>query len=206
MPRPILLVAVAATLALAPTPTTAQQPTQPPLPANGWRLDYTHSAVTFRVRHLGISWVNGRFTSWQGALIYDPGNPTAASVSATIATSSVNTENERRDADIRSGNYMAVDSFPQMSFVSTRVAKVDDTHLRVTGDLTIRGVTRQVILETEILGMLEGPRSRRVAFSATTLINRSDFGVVFNRLMDGAAIVGEEIRITIDIEANQPIG
>jgi len=175
-----------------------------PLPANGWRIDMAHSSVAFRVRHLGISWVNGRFTRWSGELVFDPANPTAASVSARIATSTVNTENERRDNDIRSGNYLAVDSFPEMVFVSKRVEKVDDTHLRVIGDLTIRGVTKQVTLDTEILGSMAGQRGKRMAFTATTTINRMDYGVTFNGLMEGAQIVGNEIRITIDIEATQP--
>jgi polyisoprenoid-binding protein YceI len=93
-----------------------------------------------------------------------------------------------------------------MKFVSRRVEKVDDTHLKITGDLTIRGVTRSVVLDTEMLGMLPGQRSRRVAFTATTVIDRNNFGVSFNRLMEGAAIVGAEVQITIDIEAIQPVG
>lgn len=198
-----LAVLFAAGIPSAAAQQPGQQP-QPPLPPNGWRIDLSHSAVTFRVRHLGISWVNGRFNTWQGELVFDPADPTAASVSARIATNSVNTENERRDADIRSGNYLAVDSFPEMSFVSKRVEKVDDTHLRVIGDLTIRGVTRSVTLDTEITGTLPGARGRRIAFTASTTINRMDFGVAFNRLVEGAQVVGTDVRITIDIEAIQP--
>jgi len=183
-----------------------QQPQQqPPLPPNGWRIDMGHSAINFRVRHLGIAWVNGEFRQWQGELIYDPARPEASSVTARIQTASVNTNNERRDNDIRSGNYLAVDSFPEMTFVSRQVQRVDDTHLRITGDLTLRGVTRQVVLETEITGTITQTRARRVAFTATTAINRHDFGVVFNRVVEGAQVVGDEIRITIDIEAIQPI-
>jgi polyisoprenoid-binding protein YceI len=207
MPRITKLALLTLLLTAALTaPGAQQQPAQPPLPPNGWRIDMAHSAVTFRVRHLGISWVNGRFTSWQGDLVFDPANPTGASVTARIATNSVNTQNERRDADIRSGNYLAVDSFPEMTFTSRRVEKVDDTHLRITGDLTIRGVAKSVVLDTEILGLLPGQRARRVAFTATTTIDRMDYGVVFNRLLEGAQIVGNEVRITIDIEATQPVG
>lgn len=207
MPRITKLALLTLLLTAALTaPGAQQQPAQPPLPPNGWRIDMAHSAVTFRVRHLGISWVNGRFTSWQGDLVFDPADPTGASVTARIATNSVNTQNERRDADIRSGNYLAVDSFPEMTFTSRRVEKVDDTHLRITGDLTIRGVTKSVVLDTEILGLLPGQRARRVAFTATTTIDRMDYGVVFNRLLEGAQIVGNEVRITIDIEATQPVG
>lgn len=182
-----------------------QGPPQPPLPPNGWRIDMVHSAVGFRVRHLGISWVNGQFKTWAGELIYDPANPEGASVTAHIQTNSVDTGAERRDNDIRSGNYLAIDSFPEMSFTSRRVEPVDATHLRITGDLTLRGVTRPVTLETEITGQMNGQRAKRVAFTATTTINRMDFGVAFNRLVEGAQVVGTEVRITIDIEAIQPV-
>jgi len=186
-------------------PPGAQATPPPPLPPNGWRVDPAHSAVSFRVRHLGISWVNGQFRTWTAELVYDPANPEAASVTARIQTGSVNTNHERRDADIRSGNYMAVDSFPEMTFVSRRVQRVDATHLRVMGELTLRGITRPVTLEAEVLGAMPGQRQRRIAFTATTAINRHEFGVSFNRLLEGAQIVGDEVRITIDIEATQPV-
>lgn len=206
--------------ALTPIAAAAQQPAPPagapqgptpgaqaqaPLPPNGWRLDPGHSAVSFRVRHLGISWVNGEFRQWSMDLVYDPANPVAASVTAHIQTASAYTNNDRRDNDIRSGNYLAVDSFPEMTFVSRSVQVVDPTHLRIAGDLTLRGVTKPVILDTEITGALNGRRAKRVAFTATTTINRHDFGVNLNGLMEGAQVVGDEVRITIDVEAVQPI-
>lgn len=183
------------------------QPQTPPapLPPHGWRLDPGHSAVSFRVRHLGISWVNGQFRTWTADIIYDPANPAAASVTARIQTSSVNTNHERRDNDIRSGNYLAVDSFPEMTFVSRRVERIGPDRLRVHGDLTLRGVTRPVTLDTEVTNVLPGQRARRIAFTATTTINRHDYGVTMNRLVEGAQVVGDDIRITIDIEATQPV-
>ena len=188
-----------------PPPQGGPQQQQAPLPPNGWRIDMGHSAVKFRVRHLGLSWVNGEFRTWTGELVYDPANPTAASVTAHIQTASVNSNNERRDNDARSANYLAVDSFPEMTFVSRRVEQVDPTHLRVTGDLTLRGVTRPVTLDTEVSTVLNSQRGKRIAFTATTTIQRQDYGVVFGRLTEGAQVVGDEIRITIDIEAIQPI-
>jgi len=182
-----------------------QQQPQVPLPPNGWRVDMGHSAVNFRVRHLGISWVNGEFQRWAADLVYDPANPATASVTARIQTASVFSNSERRDNDIRSGNYLAVDSFPEMTFVSRRVEVVDATHLRISGDLTLRGVTRPVTLDTEVSSTLSGQRGKRIAFTATTTINRHDYGVVFNRMTEGAQVVGDEIRITIDIEAIQPV-
>ena len=194
---------------IIPSALSAQQPGAPqqqaPLPPNGWRVDPGHSAVHFRVRHLGISWVNGEFKLWNADLVYDPAHPEASSVTAHIQTASVNTDNDRRDNDIKSGNYMLVDSFPEMTFVSRQVEKVDSTHLRIHGDLTIRGVTKPVILDTEITGALNGSRAKRVAFTATTTIRREDYGIVLNRLSEGAQVVGDDIRITIDIEALQPV-
>ena len=205
----LVLLGWTATAALAQAPAQPAGPSQQaaatPLPPNGWRIDMGHSAVNFRVRHLGISWVNGQFRSWTAELIYDPANPEAASVTARIQTNSVNTNSERRDNDIRSGNYLAVDSFPEMTFVSRRVERVDATHLRITGDLTLRGVTRPVTMDAELSSVLSGQRGKRVAFTATTSINRHDYGVVFNRMTEGAQVVGDEIRITIDLEATQPI-
>ena len=203
-----LLVAPAIAAAQQPAgapPGAPQQQPQAPLPPNGWRLDPGHSAVNFRVRHLGISWVNGEFQRWAMDLIFDPAHPEQASVTAHIQTNSVNTNNERRDNDIKSGNYLAVDSFPEMTFVSRGVQVVDSTHLRVMGDLTLRGVTRPVVLETEITGRLNQSRARRIAFTATTTIKRQDFGVIMNRIVEGAQVVGDDIRITIDVEALQPI-
>jgi polyisoprenoid-binding protein YceI len=164
-------------------------------------VDPGHSAINFRVRHLGIEWVNGRFGAWNSELVYDPANPEAASVTTHIRTTSVNSDNERRDNDIRSGNYLLVDSFPEISFVSRQVQRVDATHLRVTGDLTIRGVTRPVVLETEILGMLNGSRGKRIAFTATTIIRRAGIRRHVQPDRRGAQLVGDEVRITIDITA-----
>ena len=205
-----------ALLAFVPAVLAAQQPApaaapgapqaQAPLPPNGWRLDMGHSAVNFRVRHLGIAWVNGEFRNWTMDLVYDPANPTAATVTARIQTNSVNTNSERRDNDIRSGSYLAVDSFPEMTFVSRRVERVDASHLRITGDLTLRGVTKPVTLDTEISNVLTTSRGKRIAFTATTAITRQDYGVTFNRLTEGAQVVGDEVRITIDVEASQPNG
>lgn len=188
--KPILLLAF---LQAAPPPAAA--------PSNQWAPDPAHSAVGFRVRHLGITWVNGAFKQWTADLKYDPSKPEAASVVARIQTASVDTDNERRDNDLRSSNYLAVDSFPEITFTSRKVEPAGEGQLRITGDLTLRGVTRSVVLDTEVGGVLTTTRGRRTAFSATTTIKRQDYGVTLNRLMEGAQIVGDDVRITIDIEA-----
>ena len=191
--KPILLLAL---LSQAATPAT------PATPSNRWSADPAHSAVAFRVRHLGITWVNGSFGQWTADLNYDPSNPEAASVTARLQTASITTGNDRRDTDLRQ-NYLAADSFPEITFVSKRVEKVAPDKLRISGDLTIRGVTRPVVLDADIGGVLATPRGRRTAFSATTIIKRQDYGITRNGFMEGAQIVGDDVRITIDIEATE---
>ena len=168
-----------------------------------WAADPAHSAVTFRVRHLGITWVNGTFAQWTADLDYDPARPDAARVTAHIQPASVSTGNDRRDNDLRQ-NYLMVDSFPQMTFVSKRVEQIAPDRLRITGALTIRGVTREVALDTEIGGVAVTPMGRRTAFSATTAVKRQDFGITRNPFLEGTQMVGDEVRITIDIEAVEP--
>ncbi|HEV8381449.1 MAG TPA: YceI family protein [Gemmatimonadales bacterium] len=202
--KPTLLVALLMPAAVSLAAQTSQQAatTPPPAPTNRWSADPAHSAVNFRVRHLGITWVNGSFGQWTADLNYDPAKPEAASVSAHLQTASITTGNDRRDNDLRA-NYLAADSFPEITFVSKRVEQVAPDHLRITGDLTIRGITHPVVLETDIGGVLATPRGRRTAFSATTNLKRQDYGITLNRFMEGAQIVGDEVRITIDIEATE---
>ena len=180
----------------------ASTPSTPPTPTNRWSADPAHSAVAFRVRHLGITWVNGTFGQWTIDLNYDPTKPEAASVTAHLQTASITTGNDRRDNDLRQ-NYLAVDSFPEITFASTRVERGAPDHLKITGNLTIRGVTHPVVLDAEIGGVLATPRGRRTAFSATTSIKRQDYGIIRNGFMEGAQIVGDEVRITIDVEATE---
>jgi polyisoprenoid-binding protein YceI len=202
--KPTLLVALLMPAAVSLAAQTSQQAatTPPPAPTNRWSADPAHSAVNFRVRHLGITWVNGSFGQWTADLNYDPAKPEAASVSARLQTATITTGNDRRDNDLRA-NYLAADSFPEITFVSKRVERVSPDHLRITGDLTMRGITHSVVLETDIGGVLATPRGRRTAFSATTSLKRQDYGITLNRFMEGAQIVGDEVRITIDIEATE---
>ncbi len=194
MTRSTFVVALLVPAAISLAGQTSQQA------ANRWSADPAHSAINFRVRHLGITWVNGTFGQWTVDLNYDPSKPEAASVTAHIQTASVTTGNDRRDNDLRQ-NYLAVDSFPEITFVSKRVEQVAPDKLRISGDLTMRGVTRPVVLDADIGGVLTTSRGRRVAFSATTTIKRQDYGITRNGFLEGAQIVGDNVRITIDIEA-----
>ena len=176
-----------------------------PAASNRWNIDPVHSAVNFRVRHLGISWVNGAFRQWSAEFVYDPAHPEASSVTAHIQTASIDTQNPRRDADLKQ-NYLYADSFPEITFVSRRVDADRPEHLRITGDLTMHGVTRPVLLDTDVGGIVSTPRGRRAAFSATTTLDRKDFGMTFSGVIEGVRVVGDEVRISIDIEATEAIG
>jgi len=198
----VLALLVPAAFSLAGQTSQQAATTPPPAPTNRWSADPAHSAVAFRVRHLGITWVNGTFGQWTADLSYDPSKPDAASVTVRIQTASISTGNDRRDNDLRT-NYLVADSFPEITFTSTRVERVAPDHLRITGNLTIRGITHPVVLDAEVGGVLASPRGRRTAFSATTSLKRQDYGITLNRLMEGAQIVGDEVRITIDVEATE---
>jgi polyisoprenoid-binding protein YceI len=166
-----------------------------------WNLDAAHSAAQFSVRHLGISTVRGAFTRLSGTLKYDPADLTKTSLEATIDTTSVDTRVEVRDKDLRGPSYFDVEKFPTMTFVSKRVEAAGTGKLRVTGDLTMHGVTKEVVLEVD--GPSPPIQDRRgnshMGASATTKINRSDFGV-----SGGAAVVSDEVTITIDAEFVKP--
>jgi polyisoprenoid-binding protein YceI len=149
------------------------------------------------VRHLGISTVRGAFTKVSGAVLYDPANPAKDSIQATIDAASVDTRVEMRDNDLRSPNFLDVAKYPTITFQSKRVEGAGDGKLRATGDLTIHGVTKEVVLDVDgpSAEMKDPWGNQRIGASATTKINRKDFGV------NGApGAVGDEITITLDIE------
>ncbi|HEX8814882.1 MAG TPA: YceI family protein [Terriglobales bacterium] len=167
---------------------------------NTWQLDPPHSAAQFAVKHFGISTVRGTFTKVSGTVTYDDANPTKATVQATIDAASVDTRVENRDKDLRGPNYFDVEKFPTITFQSKKVEVAGEGKLKVTGDLTMHGVTKEVILEVDgpsaVMKDMHG--NMRRGASATTKINRHDFGV-----NGGAAAVGDDVTITLDVEMTQ---
>ena len=163
-----------------------------------WQLDPAHSAAQFAVRHMGISTVRGNFTKLGGTVQYDASDPSKSSIEATIDAASVDTRVEMRDNDLRSPKFFDVVKFPNITFRSKRVESAGAGKLRVTGDLTIHGVTKEVVLDVEGPSEpLKDPRGgTHMGASATTTINRRDFGVG----AIPAAMVAENIAITIDME------
>ncbi|HTS37139.1 MAG TPA: YceI family protein [Candidatus Solibacter sp.] len=170
--------------------------------AGSWKIDPNHSSAQFSVKHLGVSTVRGAFTKVSGSANYDPADPSKTTLEATIEASSVDTRVEMRDNDLRSPNFLDVQKFPTITFKSKQVKPAGSGKLEMVGDLTIHGITKEVALD------VDGPTSPipnpmggglRIGASATTKINRKDFGV------NGApAIAGDEVTITIDAELVQP--
>lgn len=173
-----------------------------------WNIDTSHSGAHFTVRHMVIAKVRGSFDRWQGTIELDEQNPAASKVSARIESASINTREEKRDAHLRSADFFDVEKYPELTFESTKVEKVDAENLRVTGNLAIHGVTKEVILAVESLGKGKDPwGNERVAFQATTTINRKDFGLNWNQALEaGGVLVGEKIEIALDIQALKAAG
>jgi len=166
-----------------------------------WQIDPAHTTVAFTVRHMGISNVHGRFTKVSGTANIDDSDMTKSSVNAIIDIASITTGNDSRDNDLRSPNYFDAAQFPTMTFKSKSITKAGDNKLKVVGDLTIKGVTKEVTLDVDgpSSPIKMGPNQRR-GLSATTSVNRKDFGV---GAKTPSAMVGEEIKIEIDAELTQ---
>jgi polyisoprenoid-binding protein YceI len=166
-----------------------------------WQIDAGHSDISFRIRHF-MSKVRGTFKQWEGTITGDSANWADASVTVTIQTGSIDTGNERRDNDLRSDNFFDAANHPTITFKSTKV-EPRGTELTITGDLTIRGVTRPVVLTGQFLGSQATGRGRaRVGFEATTRIDRTAFGVTWNRVVEGGGVMlGDEVEIDLAVEA-----
>jgi len=166
-----------------------------------WTIDKNHAQTNFKIRHMGVSSVRGSISGVTGTIVWDEKNPGKSSVEATIDTTTVSTNNTMRDKDLKSPNYFNVEKFPTMTFKSTSVSRVNG-NLQVVGDLTLAGVTKSVTLD------VDGPTAPQkgmggkmvIGLSATGTVKRSDFN--FTPKMPAAAL-GDEVQITIDVEANQ---
>lgn len=166
-----------------------------------WQLDPYHTQVEFSAKHLGMMTVRGHFAEVSATADVDPDNPEASSVEMTIQSASIRTHNETRDNDLRSSNFLEVDKFPTITFKSTGVESSGPDRYTLTGDLTIKGNTRPVTLEVARYGEFNDPTmGHRIAYGAHSQINRKDFGLSFNMILDGRFVVGDEIQIMIEGE------
>jgi polyisoprenoid-binding protein YceI len=168
-----------------------------------WVLDPTHSAVNFSARHMMVTTVRGSFKLFSATIDFDPANPQAGKVEAEIDASSIETGVADRDNHLRSPDFLDVATYPKLTFVSKHVDIKGDNSGVITGDLTIRGVTREVRLETEFLGQFQDPfGNQKAAFTASTKINREDWGLVWNVALEaGGVLVSKDVKIEIELQA-----
>ncbi len=168
-----------------------------------WQIDPTHTLVEFSVRHMMVTTVKGRFTGVSGAIVFDERDLSRSSVEAAIDAMTIDTGVEQRNTHLKSADFLEVEQYPTISFQSTRIEGSQGDHFKMMGNLTIHGVTREVVLDVEYNGSSKTPYGTTVAgFTATTTINRKDFGLNWNVALEvGGWLVGDTIKIAIEVEA-----
>jgi len=165
-----------------------------------WQIDPAHSNISFSIRHL-IGRVHGTFRDWSGTIQTDSGKWAQGSVDVTIQAASIFTDNDRRDEDLRSAHFFEVDKYPTLTFKSTKVEATGD-QLKIYGNLTIRDSTKAVVLEGDFTGLMRSTDGDRIGFEASTTINRNDWGVTWNRMVEGGGLLlGDDVKISISVEA-----
>jgi polyisoprenoid-binding protein YceI len=176
--------------------------TAPALQTETWTIDASHSLVEFSVKHLMISTVKGRFGEVQGTIVTDPAQPANSRIEATISAAGIDTRSEQRDGHLRSADFFDVEKYPSLTFRGRKIEGDLTGDFTLTGDLTIKDVTREVVLDVTAEGRNRDPwGGERAAFSATTKINRKDFGLTWNQgLETGGVLVGDEVKISIDLQ------
>ena len=174
----------------------------PPAAATGtWNVDKVHSEVSFQIRHF-VSKVRGRFGAFSGTVRMDAAKPEASSVEFTIQTASIDTNEPKRDADLKSPNFFDVEKVPEIRFVSRKVVSVSDTKYDVTGDLTMHGVTKPVTLPVTFNGVTKDVwGGERAGFEIETTLNRKDYGINWNKALDqGGFMLGDDVTVSINLE------
>lgn len=169
-----------------------------------YNVDKVHSEVTFRVRHF-VSKVSGRFDDFSGAVSMVPGKPAASSVEFAIRTASINSANSGRDNHLRSADFFDAEKNPEITFKSTKIVPVDVDTFSVTGIFTMHGTAREITIPVDFGGTVTDQRgTEKAGFSFTTKLNRKDYGIVWNQALDsGGMVLGDEVEITVNIEANK---
>ena len=176
--------------------------TQAPTTSTTWKIDSAHTLVEFAVKHLMITTVKGRFADVEGEIVIERDNPSRSSVKATITAASIDTRTEQRDAHLRSADFLDAEHFPEITFTSKRITG-EASELEVVGDLTIRGVTKEVTLSVTNEGSGKDPwGGERIGFSARTKFDRRDFGLVWNQVIEsGGVTVGHEVKVSLEVQA-----
>jgi len=173
-----------------------------------WVVDKAHSEVTFQIRHF-VTKVRGRFQDFAGTVVADAARPEASSVEFTIKAASIDTDNDYRDKDLRGANFFDAEAHPEITFKSTKVAPSGNDRYEVTGLLTMRGVSKEIVLPVTYLGSMatkdrEGRSGAKGGFETSVTLNRKDFGITWNRALDnGGFMLGDDVIVEINIEANK---
>ena len=176
---------------------------QSALLADTYVFDKAHSTMGFQVRHL-FSKVPGKFDDFAGQIQFDDANPQNSTVEVTIKTASVNTGVEMRDKDLWSANFFDVEKYPEINFKSKSVKQTGEDTAEVTGDLSMHGVTKEVVLKVELLGKGAGPQGKTVSgWEAKTNLKRTDFGLTWNKMIEGTQMVGDDVDIDLRVEADK---
>ena len=165
-----------------------------------WKIDPSHSQLTFSIRHL-VSRVRGQFATWVGTIQANPADWRTASVEVTAEAATIDTNNERRDADLRGADHFDATANPKITFKSNKITRFSGDSLTAAGDLTIRGVTRPVVFRGKFNGIMGSPGKRRAGFQAVTVINRKDYNMIWNRVVEGGNLLGDEVTIELDVAA-----
>jgi polyisoprenoid-binding protein YceI len=173
---------------------------------SGWTLDKAHSSINFSVRHMVISEVTGNFKDFDVSFTSSKDDFSDATVNASIKVASINTDNERRDGHLKTDDFFNAEKFPLISFKSTSFEKVDEGKYKITGDLTIRDVTKKVTFDAVYNGTIKAPWGATISsWKATLAVNRFDYGLRWNKAIDsGGLIAGETVNITLNLELNKP--
>ena len=191
--------AILAVLAALASPGAAQ---------DTWVVDKGHSEVGFQIRHF-VTKVRGRFADFSGVVVANTAKPDASSVEFTIKATSINTDNENRDKDLRSTNFFDVEKFPEISFKSSKVKSTGQDRYDVTGTLAMHGVSKEITLPVSFLGTVatkdrQGQTRMKAGFETQLTLNRKDFGIIWNRVLDtGGTMLGDDVLVTINLEMNK---
>ncbi len=172
------------------------------VPTGTWTIDPTHSKFGFAVKHMGISTVRGEFTEFEGSL--EVGDDlTTATVTGKVSVASVSSNDEKRDGHLRSPDFFDVETYPEMTFSSTGIEALDEDAFRITGDLTLRGVTKEIVLDAEVHGTDEDPwGNQRLGVEITAQLSRGDYGMAFNQALgSGNMLVADKVKLALDVEA-----
>lgn len=203
---PAFLALFLAAFTLAPAETPADAPATNTLAdasaeAATYNIDPAHTTVGFRIRHMGIAFVEGEFDEFEGTINYDPSDLSATRANVTVQTASIDTDVERRDDHLRSADFFEVETYPTMTFTTTGVQPTGQNTFRLIGDLTIKGTTKEVVFDVDAAGPIPIENGQRVGFHATTTIDRRDFGIDWgSELPGGIPAVGNQVQLVLDVE------